>query len=513
MYLSSIFYCEWNKYLQIAGAQYSMSGAEWYHISTSAKDLIRKLMKLHPHERLSIKEAMQHPWVNNITSSDFSNSMGSFSDKFISKLGAEKKVSVQSTKNGKNSVRRSSSVARIKSTTLCSSKFSKKASIQGSCNTGASSRMMNEFIKSVRSTATAALNCQSQSDGLSMPPPPPLTRLGTGAAKRKRSVVASTAAVGQGVEYATSFYDYYKPAKKRVIDAVNVDTCVAGDHYSPSKRVAPAKDVDTYVVGDHSPNMSSLGCTKPSIGSMFNSASKCHSVKAIEASLLKSATVQSLVSESLNSPAGSTNSSLGQAVFITPSAVANGSGNQGGQYSGALLSPIQSLSVLKKKKGGKKTPIQNHSSQSTPNSLSQVSNCDPIVLTDTCSPCTAMCKTLGVVDSEALNAQLGAEQGVRETGVNDVEIEVVALNTSTPQGNAVDILPSVPGKSTISRKFTQKTLEGFKPLFTTSKDSNTRVVPVFGSAAFGGKVRSKKSTILDMLQPNPSIPLPHHRGK
>lgn len=48
---------------QIAGAQYNMNGVEWYHVSQPAKDLIRALMTLMPHERLTIGQAVQHPWL------------------------------------------------------------------------------------------------------------------------------------------------------------------------------------------------------------------------------------------------------------------------------------------------------------------------------------------------------------------------------------------------------------------------------------------------------------------
>lgn len=48
---------------QIAGAQYNMNGVEWYHVSQGAKNLISSLMTLMPHERLTISQAVQHPWL------------------------------------------------------------------------------------------------------------------------------------------------------------------------------------------------------------------------------------------------------------------------------------------------------------------------------------------------------------------------------------------------------------------------------------------------------------------
>ena len=48
---------------QISSAQYSMAGIEWYNISKQAKDLIRQLMTLMPHERLTITQALHHEWI------------------------------------------------------------------------------------------------------------------------------------------------------------------------------------------------------------------------------------------------------------------------------------------------------------------------------------------------------------------------------------------------------------------------------------------------------------------
>lgn len=48
---------------QIEHAQYSLTGAEWANTSVEAKHFIRSLMTLLPNERLSVKEALQHPWI------------------------------------------------------------------------------------------------------------------------------------------------------------------------------------------------------------------------------------------------------------------------------------------------------------------------------------------------------------------------------------------------------------------------------------------------------------------
>lgn len=49
---------------QIEGAQYSLSGAEWLHISDGAKHLIRRLLTLRPEQRIQVKQALEHPWLH-----------------------------------------------------------------------------------------------------------------------------------------------------------------------------------------------------------------------------------------------------------------------------------------------------------------------------------------------------------------------------------------------------------------------------------------------------------------
>jgi serine/threonine protein kinase len=48
---------------QITNATYSLAGAEWTGISAEAKHLIRSLLVLRPHERVSAKQALASPWV------------------------------------------------------------------------------------------------------------------------------------------------------------------------------------------------------------------------------------------------------------------------------------------------------------------------------------------------------------------------------------------------------------------------------------------------------------------
>ena len=52
-------------YDQIQVAHYSMTGPEWTKVSREAKDLIRQLLQLRPHDRLTAEKALNHPWIHN----------------------------------------------------------------------------------------------------------------------------------------------------------------------------------------------------------------------------------------------------------------------------------------------------------------------------------------------------------------------------------------------------------------------------------------------------------------
>lgn len=47
--------------------KYSMDGEEWKTISKEAKDLISKLLKYNPKDRISAQESLDHPWIRNNT--------------------------------------------------------------------------------------------------------------------------------------------------------------------------------------------------------------------------------------------------------------------------------------------------------------------------------------------------------------------------------------------------------------------------------------------------------------
>lgn len=57
-----------NNYLsqQILSADVQFRSSVWKTISNEAKDLIKKLIVKDPSKRLTIQQAIQHPWINNV---------------------------------------------------------------------------------------------------------------------------------------------------------------------------------------------------------------------------------------------------------------------------------------------------------------------------------------------------------------------------------------------------------------------------------------------------------------
>jgi len=58
---------------KIRTANFDMSGAIWSQISEDAKDLIRKLLRVNPAERLSLEDCLQHPWMGTLAVSGSSD--------------------------------------------------------------------------------------------------------------------------------------------------------------------------------------------------------------------------------------------------------------------------------------------------------------------------------------------------------------------------------------------------------------------------------------------------------
>jgi calcium-dependent protein kinase len=48
---------------QILAGDYNFDAPVWRNISSSAKDLIRKMMTVDPKQRITAAKALQHPWI------------------------------------------------------------------------------------------------------------------------------------------------------------------------------------------------------------------------------------------------------------------------------------------------------------------------------------------------------------------------------------------------------------------------------------------------------------------
>uniref|UniRef100_A0A803V4G0 Ribosomal protein S6 kinase n=1 Tax=Ficedula albicollis TaxID=59894 RepID=A0A803V4G0_FICAL len=48
---------------RIGGGKFSISGGNWDTISDMAKDLVSKMLHVDPHQRLTAKQVLQHPWI------------------------------------------------------------------------------------------------------------------------------------------------------------------------------------------------------------------------------------------------------------------------------------------------------------------------------------------------------------------------------------------------------------------------------------------------------------------
>merc|ERR1719277_90351 len=52
-----------NLYEQIGSGTYDFAADEWKNVSSLAQDMVQQLMKVHADQRLTVSEAMTHPWM------------------------------------------------------------------------------------------------------------------------------------------------------------------------------------------------------------------------------------------------------------------------------------------------------------------------------------------------------------------------------------------------------------------------------------------------------------------
>lgn len=48
-----------------------MRRKQWDHISESAKDLVKQMLMVDPNQRITVEEALEHPWIRVIKFESF----------------------------------------------------------------------------------------------------------------------------------------------------------------------------------------------------------------------------------------------------------------------------------------------------------------------------------------------------------------------------------------------------------------------------------------------------------
>jgi serine/threonine protein kinase len=54
---------KYDLYIKVASGDYSMESPEWSIVSPDGRDFVNRLLKVEPHERMTVAEALADPWL------------------------------------------------------------------------------------------------------------------------------------------------------------------------------------------------------------------------------------------------------------------------------------------------------------------------------------------------------------------------------------------------------------------------------------------------------------------
>jgi len=88
---------------QIRNAHYSLGGAEWTNITDTAKHFVRSMMTLRPDQRLTVDQALDHPWMKNESFPEKTKSLMQFVNQGLKRgeLGGSANAVQEPTRGGK----------------------------------------------------------------------------------------------------------------------------------------------------------------------------------------------------------------------------------------------------------------------------------------------------------------------------------------------------------------------------------------------------------------------------
>lgn len=108
-----------NLFEQIELGQYSLSSLEWAEVSMGAKHLVRSLMTLRPDQRLTVTQALKHPWLNDVSFPAFPTASSGLRHAAIPRAAVENKAAFHSD---------AANVKRININTMTKRKAERKSS-------------------------------------------------------------------------------------------------------------------------------------------------------------------------------------------------------------------------------------------------------------------------------------------------------------------------------------------------------------------------------------------------